>query len=227
MTHTERTHLLFGAGLALMGLLAMLAGARRSEVARSAWPVLAIAIGVVLFIPVESQTRTYSSMEWGAYLLTLAPDDPTRWIGDWIRYAHAGHVAQHKLGGMVAMIAGLVELGIARRWLRSPAWPYLLPVCLVTVGLAFGVHGGSSHHLPFSTEQLHHRLLGLGLVVGGGTLGLHQAGVLRHRYWTMVWPVLALLAGLGLTFFYRLPTDASGHGVHRALEQSLTAGGFP
>jgi hypothetical protein len=227
MTHTERTHLLFGAAVALMGLVALLAEARRSQLARCAWPVLAIAIGVVLFIPVESQTRTYSSMEWTAYLLTLAPDDPAGWIGDWIRYARASHVAQHKIGGMVAMIAGLVELGIARRWLRSPAWPRLLPVCLVIVGLAFGVHGGSSRHLPFATEQLHHRLLGLGLVAGGGTLGLHQAGVLRHRYWAMVWPGLALLAGLSLTLFYRLPPDASAHGAHRGPEHSLTAGGVP
>jgi hypothetical protein len=93
MTHTERTHLLFGTGLALMGLLAMLAAQRRNGVAAAAWPVLAFCIGLVLFIPVESQTRTYRTMEWGSFLATLIPDHPATWIGDWLERARLGKAA--------------------------------------------------------------------------------------------------------------------------------------
>jgi hypothetical protein len=214
MTHTERTHLLFGAGLALMGLLAMLATRRRHGAAATAWPILAFCIGLVLFIPVESQTRTYRPMGWGSFLVTLIPDHPASWIGDWLERARAGHVIQHKIGGLLAMTAGLVELGMARRWLRGEAWAGLLPFCLAVTGLAFGIHGGSAHHLPFSTEQLHHRLLGMALTGGGVTLGLHRAGVLSHRGWALLWPVLAMLVGLTMALFYRLPPIAGGHGMH-------------
>lgn len=214
MTHTERTHLLFGTGLALMGLLAMLAAQRRNGVAAAAWPVLAFCIGLVLFIPVESQTRTYRTMEWGSFLATLIPDHPATWIGDWLERARAGHVVQHKIGGLIAMAAGVVELGIARRWLQEEHWTYLLPLCLIATGVAFGAHGGSTHHLPFSTEQTQHRILGLGLAAGGVTLGLHRAGVLSHRGWALLWPLLVMLAGLNMALFYRLPPAAAGQMMH-------------
>jgi hypothetical protein len=214
MTHTERTHLLFGTGLALMGLLAMLAARRRHGAAAAAWPVLAFCIGFVLFIPVESQTRTYRAMEWGSFLATLVPDHPASWVADWLERARAGHVVQHKLGGLLAMAAGLVELGIARRWLEEDRWTPLLPLCLIATGAAFGIHGGSTHHLPFAAEQTHHRLLGLGLAAGGVTLGLHRAGVLSHRGWALLWPLLAMLVGLNMALFYRLPPAAAGQMLH-------------
>ncbi|HEX6105996.1 MAG TPA: hypothetical protein VFZ26_10450 [Gemmatimonadales bacterium] len=214
MTHTERVHVLFGAGLALLGLLAILAERRQNRLAATGWPILAFLIGLLLFIPVEAQTRTYTQVGWIELLRTIAPDRPATWIEDWLDKARAGHVVQHKIGGLVAMIAGLVELGLARGWLTSVGWRHVLPAALVTVGLAFGIHGGTSHHLPFRLEQSHHHLLGTGLVVAGVTLALSRAGVLRRRAWAMVWPVLALLAGLNLALFYRLPADSAPHAGH-------------
>ena len=214
MTHTERTHVVFGAALALMGLFAIIATRRPGTPVRTAWPILALCLGLVLFIPVESQTRTYSRLDWGPFFLTLVPDNPATWISDWFQRARAAHVVQHKVGGLFTMIAGLVELGIARGWLRRTGWAHFLPVCLVVVGLAFGIHGGSSHHLPFSIEQVHHHLLGIGFITGGLTLGLHQAGVLPHRRWALAWPALAILVGLSLALLYRLPPEAAGHVMH-------------
>lgn len=214
MTHTERVHVLFGSGLVLMSLLALWAVRRPAGVAASAWPALAFLIGLFLFIPVESQTRTYATLGWADFLRTIAPDDPGHWLGDWLRRAGAAHVIQHKIGGIAAMLAGVGELGLARGWLRAPGWRLLLPACLVCVGLAFGIHGGSSHHLPFRMEQLQHRLMGLGLVAAGVSVGLQRAGVLRHQGWALVWPVLGLAVGLNLALFYRLPPGTAGHGTH-------------
>jgi hypothetical protein len=214
VTHTERVHVLFGAGLALLGLLAILAEWRQSRVAARGWPVLAFLIGLLLFIPVEAQTRTYSQVTWLELLRTIAPDNPSAWIGDWLDRARAPHAVQHKVGGLAAMIAGLVELGLARGRLMSAGWRHVLPVALVTVGLAFGIHGGTSHHLPFRMEQSQHHLLGTGLAVAGVSLALSRAGVLRRPAWALVWPVLALLAGLNLALFYRLPAGPAPHAGH-------------
>ena len=214
MTHTERAHVLFGVGLALLGMLAILAERRHSRPAATLWPVIALLIGLLLFIPVEAQTRTYTQVGWLELLRTIAPDSPATWIRDWLAKAHAPHVIQHKVGGLAAMLAGAVELALARGWLRASGWRAVLPACLVVVGLAFGVHGGTSHHLPFHMEQAQHHLLGVGLVTAGGTLALSRAGVLRHPSWAMVWPTLALLAGLNLALFYRLPPQTNGHGDH-------------
>jgi hypothetical protein len=214
VTHTERVHVLFGAGLALIGVLAILAERRHSRVAAASWPVLAFLAGLILFIPVEANTRTYTQVGWLELLRTIAPDHPATWIRDWLDTNRPAHVIQHKIGGLAAMVAGLVELGLARGWLQSTTWRHVLPVALLTVGLAFGVHGGTSHHLPSRMEQSQHHLFGGGLVVAGVTLGLFRTGVLRRPAWAMVWPVLAVLVGLSFALLYRLP-DGPGHAGHQ------------
>ena len=65
-----------------------------------------------------------------------------------------------------------------------------------------------SHHLPFRIEQSQHHLMGSGLVLAGISLGLFRAGVLRRQAWAMVWPALAVIVGLSLALFYRLPPEA-------------------
>jgi hypothetical protein len=93
----------------------------------------------------------------------------------------------------------------------------VLPVCLIAVAAAFGIHGGNAHHLPFHMEQYQHHLMGLGLGLAGVSVGLHRLGALRHRGWALVWPVLALLAGLSIALFYRLPPGAAAHLPHGAV----------
>lgn len=213
MTHTERVHVLFGAGLVLMALLAIRAERHPQGAAATAWPVLAFLIGFLLFIPVEAQTRTYATLGWIDVLRTLVPDDPAHWLRDWLTRAGATHALQHKVGALGAMLAGVTELGRARGRLRHHRWRYALPACLLAVAVSFGVHGGNTDHLPFAMEQRQHHVLGAGFALGGLTLGLHRTGMLRHRGWALVWPVLALVAGIGLVFFYRLPPGAAGHVV--------------
>lgn len=225
MTHTERVHVLFGAGVVLMALLAIRAEWRPTGPAAIAWPSLALTIGFLLFIPVEAQTRTYAVLGWADVLRTLVPDHPARWIEDWLATARATHALQHKVGALAAMVAGAAELARARGALIHPRWRYVLPASLLVVAASFGIHGGTAHHLPFAMEQRQHHFMGAGFALGGLSAGLHRAGILPHRGWALVWPTLALLAGLGLVLFYRLPPEAAGHPMHSALPDVPTLGG--
>ena len=214
MTHTERVHVLFGLGLVLTGLFAFDAERRRNPTAATVWTTVVFAIGFLLFIPVEAHTLTYTKAGWVEVIRSIVPDRPETWIGDWLAKARATHVTQHKIGGVAAMATGIVELGLARRWLLAAGWRLVLPAALVTAGVAFGIHGGTMHHLPSTTEQLQHHLLGTGLVTAGVTLTLFRVGLVRHRFWGLLWPVLALLLGANLMFFYRLPSGTAGHVRH-------------
>ena len=214
MTHTEWVHVLFGIGLVLMALLAIRAEYRPGGMADTAWPSLAILIGLLLFVPVEAHTRTYMVLGWMDVLRTLVPDRPSHWLGDWLVAVRPGFVVQHTIGGAVAMLLGSVELCRARGILTDPRWRYVLPVALLVAAVSFGLHGGTSHHLPFATEQRQHHVMGAGFALGGLSAYLHRAGMLPHRRWALVWPVLALVAGISLVLFYRLPPGAAGHPMH-------------
>lgn len=228
MTHTEWVHVLFGIGLVLMSVLAIRAEWRPDGVAASAWPVLAILIGLLLFVPVEAHTRTYVVLGWTDVLRTLVPDRPAHWLGDWLVAAHPTFVLQHKIGGAAAMVLGGVELARARGFLPDPRWRHMLPACILVAAVSFGLHGGTAHHLPFASEQRQHHVMGAAFALSGLSVGLHRAGILPHRRWALVWPVLALLAGISLVLFYRLPPGAAGHPMRSALPGvSTLSGGKP
>ena len=214
MTHTEWVHVLFGIGLVLMALLAIRAEYRPGGVADSVWPSLAILIGLLLFVPVEAHTRTYMVLGWTDVLRTLVPDRPSHWLGDWFVAVRPAFVVQHKIGGAAAMLLGSVELGRARGFFSDPRWRHVLPVCILVAAASFGLHGGTAHHLPFATEQREHHVMGVAFALSGLSVGLHRAGILPHRRWALVWPVLALCAGISLVLFYRLPPGAAGHPMH-------------
>jgi hypothetical protein len=214
VTHTEWVHVLFGIGLVLMALLAIRAEWRPGGMAASAWPALAMLIGLLLFVPVEAHTRTYMVLGWMDVLRTLVPDRPAHWLGDWLVAVHPAFVLQHKVGGAAAMLLGSVELARARGFLLDPRWRYILPACILVAAASFGLHGGTTHHLPFAAEQRQHHVMGVAFAISGLSVGLHRAGILPHRRWALVWPVLALVAGISLVLFYRLPPGAAGHPLH-------------
>ena len=209
MTHTEWVHVAFGTGVALMSALALWGARHPRSPAATVWPLIAFLIGVILFIPVESHTRTYVALSLTEVIPLIIPDDPANWVADWIRRTTTAHVIQHKIGGFAAMVAGGVETARARGRLRTSRWAQVLPACLICAGLAFGIHGGSASHLPFRMEQVQHQVLGVGLVAAGLLLGLHRAGVLRNPAWGMAWAWLGLAVGLNLALFYRLPPGAA------------------
>jgi len=213
VTHTEKAHLVFGLGLALIGGCALWGIWWPGSRARLVWPVLAFLIGAVLFVPVETQGRTYDAMDWWDVLWSFIPDTPSRWIPDWIEMAGKRHVWQHKVGSFLAMAAGTVELMRARGKLTAVGWGFVLPALIVGIGAAFGIHGGSPAHLSHRVETFHHRVLGLAFVVAGASLALAQAGRLRG-WWKGLWALLILVVGLDIALFYRLAPQERRQEAH-------------
>jgi hypothetical protein len=211
VTHTELVHSYFGAGVAGMGILAAAAIRRPGGAAHQAWPVLSVLIGLCLFLPVEAHTRTYQQVGWLATLESVVPQHAGTWLRDWWATVQSVHAVQHKLGGLLAIAAGVVEFGVARGRLQKPMWGRLLPWFSIALGLAFGVHGGTAAHLPSRTEQMHHWILGAAFVIGGAILALSDAGVLTGARWRYAWPLLVTLAGLDLALFYRLHGHVPPH----------------
>lgn len=214
MTHTEKAHLLFGVGLALIGGCALRGVWWPASRARLVWPVLAFLIGLLLFVPVETQGRTYDDMGWWDVFWSFIPDTPSRWIPEWIAMAGKPHVWQHKIGGFLTMAAGVIEFMRARGKLSTVGWGFVLPALTVGIGAAFGVHGGSPAHLSHRVEQFHHRVLGLAFVVAGASLALGRAGRHRGPWWSGLWAILILLVGFDLALSYRLTPQERRQEAH-------------
>ena len=201
MTHTEHVHLLFGTGLVMTGVLWLGALARPAGPLRYGWPILLFLLGLFLVIPTETQERTY--MQVGAWdtFLSVFPNSLTVWL----ETVQKPHVVQHKAAGVCAMFAGGIEWSRLRGWLPSPGWRWALPFLAVSAGLAIGVHGGTHQHLPRGVEQLHHWIMGGAFVLGGVVHGVASASDPERPLWQSVLPLLVLIAGLDLAFFYRIP----------------------
>lgn len=214
MTHTEKVHVVFGVLAAMTGALALWHAFRPSSNVRHVWPVLAFLIGFCLFIPVEAQTRTYVEVTWWATILSVVPDSPQYWLDNWFAKLASWHVVQHKIGGLMIMVVGVVEAMRGRGRLTTSGWRFVLPTLLVGIGIAFGVHGGGSNHLPFRSEQVHHHVFGVAFVIAGLTQGLVELGRL-HGAWRGVWALLVLLVGINISVFYRLDSAELPTGGHQ------------
>jgi uncharacterized membrane protein HdeD (DUF308 family) len=215
VTHTEKVHVVFGLVAAVIGVLSLWQVFHPRSRAGLVWPLLAFLLGVFLFIPVESQSRTYQEVGWSDTLLSAVPQQPRTWLRDWFHYLPQRHVIQHKLGAMFIMIVGVLELLRGRGRLAGPAWGLTLPILLLAVGVAFGVHGGTAVHLTHVREQFEHHLLGGSLAAGAVTLALVRTGRLQGRLWEGTWPALVLLIGLILILSYRLTPAERTVEVHQ------------
>jgi hypothetical protein len=204
LTYTEQVHALFGTAMAAMGAVAWWSERREQSPARLVWPALAFLIGLLLFIPVDVGTGAYDRIGVWNTVISVVPDSAGYWVQRWVRPLVHLHVIQHKLTGVLAMILGLVELGRGSGRLRDPRWQWVLPGALIGMALALGLHGGNAMHLPSHVEQLHHRVLGVGLGIGGVVLVLAQRGYLKAPAWRSLWCIMVLATGLDLAFFYRL-----------------------
>ena len=217
MTHTEKVHVVLGILAALTGGLALWRVVRPESRAGLAWPVLAFLIGFCLFIPVESQSRTYQVVGWPDVLSSAMPEHPATWLRDWFHYLPQRHVIQHKIGALFMMAIGVIESLRAGGRLSSSAWGLMLPSLLLGVALSFGVHGGTAVHLSHTTEQVNHHLLGVAFAIGAVTLALARTGRVHGRLWEGTWAALVLLIGLTLAVSYRLtPAERSTEVHHHA-----------
>lgn len=214
MTHTEKVHVVFGVLAALTGGLALWHVVRPRSYAGLAWPLLAFIIGLCLFIPVESQSRSYQMVRWSDALVSAVPEHPATWLRDWFHYLPQRHVIQHKVGALLIMAIGLIEALRARGRLSGSAWRLMLPSLLLGVALSFGVHGGTEAHLSHPTEQVSHHALGVAFAVGALTLALARAGWLQGRVWEGLWAALVLVMGVTLAVSYRLTPVERSTEVH-------------
>lgn len=213
MTHTEKVHVIFGMLAAITGALALWHAHRSRSRVGQLWPVFALIIGLCLFVPVEAQTRTYLEVSWWGTVFSVVPDSPQYWLDNWFAKLSSWHVVQHKAGGLMIIIVGVVEwLGIRGRLAKS-GWRYVLPILLVAIGVAFGVHGGGPEHLPFRTEQLQHQVFGVGFALAGVVQGMVVAGRLGGG-WRAAWATLVLLVGFNITFLYRIEPEGLQTGGH-------------
>lgn len=201
MTHTEYVHIMLGWGMAITGMVWLLADTERGRGLRWVWPVLVFLIGFFLFIPTETQERSYTQVGAWDTFLSVFPNS----LAVWLETVQKHHVIQHKTAGVCAMLAGGVEFGRATGALKAARWAWFLPLLSIGAGLAIGIHGGTQQHLPRVTEQLHHWIMGGALVVGGGLLALSKAGRLKSEMWPRVLPGLMVVAGVDFLLFYRLP----------------------
>jgi hypothetical protein len=213
MTHTEKVHVVFGILSAIVGGLALWHLLRPRSRAGLVWPVLVFLIGLILFIPVEAQSRTYQAVPWSDVLLSAVPQHPSTWLGDWLHYLTQRHVVQHKIGGLCLTLAGLVEF-LRIRGRLAPRWSLLFPALLLGAALSFGIHGGTAMHLSHHTEQLSHKVLGVLLGTGAVTLALVRSGRIHGRLWEGVWAALVLCLGIGIAVSYRLTPLERSQEVH-------------
>lgn len=213
MLHTEKVHVMFGLLAAFGAACALRAAFRPESPARLVWPAVAILVGVFLFIPVEGHTLTYQDVGWWDTILSVLPTDRANWIPNWIATLSVPHVLQHKIGGFAIITMGVVEWQRGRGSLQGNGWAVILPLMLVIAGLAFGIHGGSSDHLPSRGEQVHHWIFGTAFVLAGLSLGLARTGRVEGRMWHGAWAVLVLLTGLQIALLYRVdpPTETEEH----------------
>ena len=214
MVHTEKVHMMFGILAAMGGAGALWATMRPSSWLRYAWPLVALLVGVFLFIPVEGHTLTYTTTGWWETIASAIPVDRKGWVANWASSLSVIHVLQHKLGAACIIAMATIELARAGGRLQARPWSLALPVLLAGCGLAFGIHGGSDDHLPTQAERIHHWLFGAAFVAGGVSLALARLRVLRHRAWQGAWAACVLLVGLDIALFYRLdriPPPTEGH----------------
>lgn len=200
MTHTEHVHILFGVGLILTGASWLGAQMPRANGLRYVWPVWLFAVGFFLVIATETQERTYAQVGTWDTFLSVFPNS----LSVWLTTVQKFHVIQHKITGLCAMAAGVIEESRSCGWLAAERWPYALPLLTIAAGLAIGIHGGTHQHLPRMVERAHHWVLGTALVLGG----IAQAAAIRQRsqrpFLRRVLPALVLVAGLDLALLYRL-----------------------
>jgi hypothetical protein len=213
MTHTEKVHVIFGMLLVVIGCLALWDLFRPGSRSGIVWPILTFLIGFCLFIPVESQSRTYQVVGWSDTLLSPVPEHPTTWLRDWFHYLPQAHVIQHKIGAFCLMAAGMVETLRFRG--RLLAGNLIFPFLLLAVALSFGIHGGTAAHLSHPTEHRTHQVLGLAFGIGAVTLALARIRRIRGWFWEGFWAALVIVVGVILVASYRLSPTERSREAHR------------
>lgn len=182
----------------LAGLFVILAGifilsenyaAKRWPLARYAWPMCFVAVG--LFVLIFSDTEIWP----------FGPQTP------WYALTHNGEDLQHKIFAIILLVIGYVELQRARGRLKAPWAAWFFPAVGVTGAtlLLFHVHNGNMQ-APHAMETMEHiqrqhrwfAATGLGVALTNGLAGTPQKW--QHVF-KKAWPALLIILGVLLILY--------------------------
>lgn len=204
--HTEHVHMLMGMLTIVMGAALWWKDRYPHSWARFVWPTSVLLVGFFMFIPVERATRTYMQVGIWDTMLSAFPANAAEWrvaVPTWFELLRKPHVLQHKITGVVGLVAGTVEFARARG--GAIGWGrWVVPVSLLVVAVMLGVHGGTAEHLPHPVETMHHHIFGACFAGAGAALTAIEAGWLRYAAWRSVPPLFLLTGGVDMALFYRL-----------------------
>lgn len=182
----------------LAGFFVILAGvfilsenyvARRWPLARYAWPMCFLAVG--LFVLIFSDTEIWP----------FGPQTP------WYALTHNSEDLQHKIFSMILLLIGYVELQRARGRLKARWAVWFFPAVGVTGAtlLLFHIHSANMQ-APHSMEMMEHiqkqhrwfAATGFGVALTNGLAGTPQRW---QAFFKKVWPMLLITLGILLIHY--------------------------
>ena len=182
-------HIIEGALLAIVGLLALLVNLSTFQWASIAWPILIFIAGIML-------------------LFLLYPLHPA---SEWRLIWHDAQQRQHTIIAVAVAVAGVAQLLSS----SIPGLSYVWPIAIIITGGLFLFHAqhGTSDAAARAVRQ--HRILGSTLIIAG-LLNFFEV-VSGARFAAILWPMVLLIAAVQL-LLYREPEGAyegrEEHGGH-------------
>jgi hypothetical protein len=156
----------------------------------------ALLLGLILLSEVVVGTEVFRRRPWRAHLwpsIALA-SSVLLWVITIFSTFSTMHLLAHAIWAEAALVAGAVELAVARGKLVSPRWSLVTASALLVSGLAFIVH--EQNGLLDTRSSFLHHVIGWMLVVAS-LFPLGQALQPRRGVWSvgfaMTFVLLALL----------------------------------
>lgn len=139
--------------------------APRAEIAHWAFAAGFLFLGLVLLSEALVGSAAFRRRAWRAAIVpvTLLVGGVLLWLVAILSTFSTLHLIAHSLWAQAAMIAGGVQLAVARGKLTSPAWSLVTALALFLSGLSFVVH--EQNGWLFSRSAFLHHLIGWTLIV--------------------------------------------------------------
>lgn len=139
--------------------------APRAELAHWAFAAGFLFLGLVLLSEALVGSATFRRRAWRAAIVPVAllVGGVLLWLVAILSTFSTLHLIAHSLWAQAAMVAGGVQLAVARGKLTSPAWSLVTALALFLSGLSFVVH--EQNGWLFSRSAFLHHLIGWTLIV--------------------------------------------------------------
>lgn len=178
---SNQGHIMEGALLAAIGILAILNNMGVADWAATVWRLLALLTGIALLIILYPR---HPISEWG-----LIWRDPQQ--------------RQHTVIAMVIILAGIAEFVQTNAGVL--VLQYVWPVALLIIGILFMTHTQHGRGEAVHQAALRHRALGVTIIIAGLVRLLEI--ILQSNVLGLLWPIALLIAAVQLVI-YREPKGA-------------------